>query len=310
MKKSLVLMVALLVGWMASPSPTQAATTWNIGDVFAGVAGGQYRVFDNAGNPIETITDGLGGFTTGCAFKPDLTELYTTNFSNTKVVVYDMNDPHGPVRTIDTAITSPGGDSESIVFVSDGRYFVGHPDGNDLIHEYSPADILLNTYAAAVDNRGTDWIDAANDGTTLYYTSEGRRVQVFDTVGNAQAANHPFATLPGFGNAFALRLLPPGDPLASGGLVVADNVNVKQLDGTGAVISTYDVTGVNGWFSLNLDPDGIHFWAGSFANGAFYKFLIEPLPGNFVDNQVTTVFTGSGSLFGLCLKGERTAALL
>ncbi len=282
-----------------------AATTWVVGDIFAAIGNGAYSVYDNTGLFKETISDGLGGFTTGCAFNPNLNKLYTTNFSNTKVIVYDDASPHGILQTVDTGVASPNGHSESVVFAANGDFYVGHPDGNDLIHQYDAAGTLLATYSAAVDNRGTDWIDLASDQVTLFYTSEGRAVQRFDVGGNAQLPN--FAVLPGGGAAFALRLLPPGD--GSGGLLVADLGNVKQLDGTGAVISTYDVTGVDGWFSLNLDPDGVHFWAGSFSNGTFYKFVIEPLPGNYVDTQVTTVNTGSGSFFGLCLKGEPTAGL-
>lgn len=287
------------------PLPAYASTTWNIGDVYAAVGGGNYNVYDNSGAFKETVSDGLGGtFTTGCAFNPSLTRLYVTDFSNTKVVALDDASPHAVVNTIDSGAISPGGHSESAVFAANGHYFVGHPDGNDLIHEYDALDNLVTTYAAAVDNRGTDWIDLSSNQTTLFYTSEGRAIQRYDIVGGQMA---DFAALPGAGNAFALRLLPPGD--GTGGLLVADNSNVKQLDLAGNVISTYDVTGVNGWFSLNLDPDGMHFWAGSSNNGTFYKFLIQPVAGNYVDTQLTTVATGSNNFFGLCLKGEPTAAL-
>ena len=280
---------------LAGSSAVRASTTWNTGDVFAAIGGGQYKVFDNNGNLKETISDGLSGFTTGCAFNPGLTKLYTTNFSNTKVVVHDDNFPHNILQTIDTNLTSPGGHTESIVFDAAGNFYVGHPDGNDLIHKYDAAGNLLTTFSVAVDARGTDWIDLAADQSTLFYTSEGRAIQRYDTSSNTQLTN--FATLPGAGNAFTLCLLPPGD--GSGGLLVADNSNVKRLDGSGTVIQTYDVTGVGGWFALNLDPDGTSFWAGSFGNSAFYKFDIAT---GGLDTQLVTVVAG-GAHFSLCFKG-------
>lgn len=84
---------ALLIGILAplaSPAPAYASTVWNVGDVFAGVGGGAYNVYDNAGVFKETISDGLGGFTTGCAFNGTLDKLYATNFSNTKVAISNI----------------------------------------------------------------------------------------------------------------------------------------------------------------------------------------------------------------------------
>ncbi len=39
--------------------------------------------------------------------------------------------------------------------------------------------------------------------------------------------------------------------------------------------ATYDVTGEDGWFSLNLDPDGVHFWAGSRDNRKCLSTIME-----------------------------------
>lgn len=303
---SVVTLSAMLVGFLAPLSqPARASTTWNVGDVFAGINGGQYQVYTNAGVLKETISDGLGGFTTGCAFNGARDKLYTTNFGNTKVVVYNDASPHTIAQTIDTGAVNPGGDSESVVFAASGDFYVGHPDGDDDIQRYNAAGVYQQSYNVAIESRGSDWLDLANDQKTMFYTSEGRLVKRYDVSGvGAQLAN--FATLPGTGTAFALRLLPPGN--GSGGLLVADYGNVKKLDGAGSVVATYDVTGEDTWFSLSLDPDGTHFWAGNDGTGKFYKFAIGS-PG--VDTHVTVVDTGVGSadLFGLCLKGEPTAAL-
>lgn len=76
-------LMGLLIFMAGSPAPIKAAD-WQIGDVFVGVSSGSYKVYDNNGVFKETITDGLTGFTTGCAFNNALDKLYTTNFSNTK----------------------------------------------------------------------------------------------------------------------------------------------------------------------------------------------------------------------------------
>ena len=299
--------ISLLVGTLgalATPAPAYASTAWNVGDLFVGVGGGAYHVYDNGGVFKEAISDGLGGFTTGCAFNGALDKLYTTNFDNTKVVVYNDASPHTIAQTVDTGAINPGGDSESVVFAANGDFYVGHPDGDKDVQRYDAAGVYQQSYDFPIEARGTDWIDLAADQTTMFYTSEGRLVKKYDVSG-AGAALPDFALLPGAGVAFALRLLPPGD--GSGGLLVADNLEVKKLDGTGAVVATYDVTGEDTWFSLNLDPDGTSFWAGNYGTGKFYKFDIAT-PG--VDTDLLAVDTGVGSfnLFGICLKGELTAA--
>lgn len=287
----------------------QGVTAWDPGDVVVAIGGGQYNVYDNLGVYKETITqtDGetsFAGFTTGCAFDSS-GDLYTTNFSNTKVIKFEGDSPHDVLQVIDTAVQSPGGHSESIVFAANGDFYVGHPDGNDDVHRYNAAGTFQQAYDVAIEARGSDWMDLAADQRTLFYTSEGRQLKRYDVSGaGAQLAD--FATLSSTGPAFALRLLPPGN--GSGGLLVADSVNIKRLDGSGTVVQTYDADDEDGWFALNLDPDGTSFWAGNPGTGNFYRFNITT---GFV--EVGPVFTvtpdldeGIG-LFGICVKGEPTA---
>ena len=272
-----------------------ASTTWNVGDVFAGIASGSYNVYSNSGTFKETISDGSGGFTTGCSFNPSLDKLYTTNFSASKVVVYDNASPHSIVQTITTGKAA----AESIVFAGNGHFFVGGPSDPE-IEEYDASGTLVDNDTVAADGTGgPDWIDLAADQKTTFYTSESRVVRRFDAAADVQLAD--FATLPGAGTAFALRLLSPGD--GSGGLLVADRGDVKRLDGSGAVVQTYDVSGEDSWFSLNLDPNGTSFWAGDFGTNNFYRF-------NMATGAVEVGPIASGGvLFGLCLKGEITAAV-
>ena len=114
-----------------------------------------------------------------------------------------------------------------------------------------------------------------------------------------------FATgLPG-PNTFALRLLPPGD--GTGGLLVAtSNAGIQRLDGSGHIVQSYNAPGETGWFALNLDPNGTSFWSGSSASNNFYRFNMA---SGAKELGPVNIGSGGGQLLGICLKGERTAAI-
>jgi hypothetical protein len=300
-------LVAIVLAGVPSPA---AAAVWARGDLFVGVSGGVYQVRDGTGVLKETISDPAGnvpplGETTGCAFDNDLTRLYTTFFDATFVDAFNVAHPHAIAQTINTAATSPGGHSESVVFAVNGHFYVGHPDGNDLVHEYDASGTLVNTFAPAIEDRGTDWMDLTVDQTTLFYTSEGRLVKRFSVASNSQLAN--FATLPGGDppfRAFAVRLLAPGD--GTGGLLVADKSDIKRLNGAGAVVQTYDAPGQEGWFALTLDPDGTSFWSASFDTSEVFKFDIA---SGTVLVQFNTG-TGANTVLGLCQMEDRPPVAL
>ncbi|MBI4136667.1 hypothetical protein HY469_01240 [Candidatus Roizmanbacteria bacterium] len=299
-----LVLVLLPLFMLVAVTTSHAATTWNVGDVFVGISSGQYQVYDNAGVFKETVTDAQGnGFTTGCAFNNALDKLYTTNFSNAKVNTFDNASPHTALQANDPTVDSPGVlSTESIVFAANGDYYVGHADGTSDVVKYNSGGVFQTAYDVPDDNRGSDWVDLAADQNTLFYTSEGRAVQRYDLSANAPLAN--FAVLPGAGNAFALRILTPGD--GSGGVLVADGGDIKRLDGTGTVVQTYDVAGEDFWFALNLDPNGTSFWSGDFGTSNFYRFDIAT--GAVEVGPINTGTTPGLTLFGLCVKGEITAA--
>ena len=137
----------------------------------------------------------------------------------------------------------------------------------------------------------------AADQCTIFYTSEGGKIKRFNVCTNTQLPD--FANIGG--NSFALRLLPPFD--GSGGLLVANFTTVKRLDGTGAVIQSYDAAGQDQWFALSLDPNGTSFWSGSLNTGTFFRLNIST--GAV---EVGPIATGS-ELDGLCVKGEITGAI-
>ena len=289
-------MLALVVLLFRTGAPASAATTWNTGDVFVAVGNGSYNVYDNAGAFKQTITSPLGATTTGCSFNLGGDKLYTTNWSNNKVVVYDNADPHPILQTISTN----SGRNESEVFAADGTFYVSHSLGGSIDHFDAAGNLIANLDPGV----RTDWIDLAKDQKTMFYSDEvSHAVHRFDV--SARSALPDFATsLPG-PNTFALRLLPPGD--GTGGLLVAtSNAGIQRLDGSGHIVQTYNAPGETKWFAVNLDPNGTSFWSGSATTDNFYRFNIATGA-----KELGPINIGSSALdhlVGLCVKGELTAA--
>ncbi len=292
MRSLSALAVLSAVSALSAQAPNVA---WVRGDVFLGVASGNYKVYDNNGVFKETINNGTTGYTTGGAFDSS-GNLYTTNFSGSAIVKFDGNDPHAVLQSFSTA---PGGAVESISFNSTGDMYVGHAGGDGDVKRFTATGTLVQTFNVQTGPRGSDWVDLLADQNTVLYTSEGRNIRRYDVAGNAQLPD--FTTLPGSGVAYALRVLPPFD--LSAGLLVADTNDVKRLDSTGAVIQTYDATGENQWFSLNLDPNGTSFWAADFASSNFYRFNIA---SGAVEVGPINSGTSSSTVFGVVVKGELT----
>jgi len=226
-----------------------------------------YKLYSSNGSVKTNL--GFGNpLTRGCSFSSTGDKLYMTSFSTDTVLV---SEPRffSLVSTINTAAQG-GASPESIVLASNGDVYVGLAGGNRDIQRYNAAGTFQQSYDVGTEASGSDWIDLAADQKTVYYTSEGLQIKRYDVGASTQLAD--FATLPSDGPAHALRLLPPGDE--SGGLLVAQTANVKRLNGSGAVVQTYDAGGENQWFSLGLDPDGASFWAGSLDTGNLYRFNI------------------------------------
>ncbi len=125
----LLIAPAARLGLCQTPPPA-----WNIGDVFVAVGSGSYQVYHNTGTAIspsytlvEILSDGTGGlFTTGCGFDSS-SNLFTTDFSNTKVFKFDANSPHSILAIIDTNAKDAGGNSESVVLDLSNNLYVGDP---------------------------------------------------------------------------------------------------------------------------------------------------------------------------------------
>lgn len=270
------------------------ATVFEIGDVFASIGTGQVAHFDKNLTYIETLDTTKGGFTTGSAFDA-AGNLYVTNFSTASIAKFDRT---GALADAEFVLCDPGASCESIVFDKTGNFYVGQASGTQDILKFDSAGTRLASYDVATERLGSDWMDLAADQNTMYYTSEGYTVKRYDVSSGTQLAD--FATsLPGAA-AYAFRLL------ADGGLLVADFANNLRLDSTGSIVDTYDIDGNNGWFALNLDPDGTSFWTGDSGTNVLARFDIAT--GAVLQSlDLDTLAELSGvQLFGVSVFGEIT----
>src|SRR5712691_5209329 len=298
-----IALVTVSLGW------SQTQPTFQAGDVFAGIGNGQinwYRLNGDGYTLIKPLIVGIGGtntFDTGMGFDA-AGNLYATDFSTGDISKFDTKG------NFVSFFAAGFGAPESLVFDNTGNVYVGDAaafGGDPLvghIAKLDPSGNLLTTFTAAREDRGTDWIDLAADQKTIFYTSEGTTIKRFDTIANTQLLD--LATgLPG-SHAYALRILPNGNVL------IADTAAVLQLNTSGGVIQTYSPCdgACGGIFSLNLDPDGVHFWTGDFATGNIWRFNIA---GGSPDFEIVTgvLPPPSGStltpgLFGVVVFGEPT----
>lgn len=233
---------------------------------------------------------------------------------------------------------------ESVVFDRAGDMFVGAqvlPEeenvwtGHAWILKISKAGVLLDWWqvdagdeqnpnrnpAISSDVHGADWIDLSQDETTIYYTSEDTFIRSFRIAGagvglqGLQGPAVPIHNVNGVqigGKAFALRILPPGDP--ANGFLVATSSAVYRVAQNGEIVAGYYDLGHDGYFALNITPDGKSFWTSTYG-GAIYKFHISSYrgfdgQGNLaVPGTMAGPFsTGTAAAGGICVKREYTAS--
>ncbi len=262
---------------------TCTSTTVGSGDIFVSVGNGLVQEWTPSGALVRTLDTGKGpnptGITTGLAFSP-ADKLFVTDWGADDVSQFGIDG-----TLIGSFGSGYNAHPESIVFDSSGDAYVGQADGTRQVREFSPSGTFLNSFAPAVQGRGTDWIDLAPDGCTLYYTSEGTDVRRFDVCTNTQLP--VFSTsLPDIG--YAIKLLPDG------GALVADTDSIVRLNSSGAVVQQYQTaeTGIGGlWFSLALDPTGTSFWAGDQFRGDVKKIRLS-------DGAVLASFNTNGNVSG------------
>jgi hypothetical protein len=275
---------AVTVALGAGTTAPVTAATFQTGDVFAAINSGLVAWYRADGTFVQNLNTTNSGFTTGMAFDA-AGNLYVTNFSASRLAVFNTM---GTLTSADFAsgLSTP----ESIVFDQSGNFYVGNL-GNG-IRKYNSAGTFLGT----VINTRVDFFDLTADQGTFRYGQEGANIPTVSNALPGVSGGNFNAVANVLNQAFAMRILPDG------GLLVADNADIKRFDATGALTQTYDIGGVDQWFALNLDPDGTSFWSGSFGNGILRKFRISD--GTVL--QTIDTGTGSGNLFGVAIFGEVT----
>ena len=157
-----------------------------------------------------------------------------------------------------------------MAFDAAGNMYVGQTDCTGAILKFDAAGNPVASFVVAVEQRGTDHIDLASDGCTIFYTSRGRNVLRFNVCTNTQLPNFNSQPLPGDpangDPAYHVRVLPDG------GVLVADSQVIVRLDASGNQLQTYTAPGEpNYWGGLDLVGDGT-FWASNASTDKVYKF--------------------------------------
>ncbi|MEW5988265.1 MAG: VWA domain-containing protein, partial [Chloroflexota bacterium] len=240
------------------PTPAQGRL-FARGDLLAAVSNGRINWYDAQGNLVKTLDTGFSGETTGMAFD-SAGNLYVTNFDADTVSRFDNQG------NLLGTFGGPYGESpESIVLDAEDRFYVGHADGDGDIRQFDQNGVPLAQFDVDTEDRGSDWIELADDQCTMFYTSEGQSIKRFDICANRQLPD--FAS--GLNQTFALRILPDG------GVIVANRQDVRHLSAAGEVVQAYDAPGEDCWFAVNRDPDGASFWSGDVCTGNVYQFSLD-----------------------------------
>ena len=291
-----------------TPTPTATSTATPIGlagpfltgDVLVAIDQGEVEVHrpDGTLRGVLHATTGRSPDSQAGMALDTAGNLYVTDFHNQTVSRFD-NTGHllGTVGGSWTGIGCP----ESILFDASGNVYVGAANGCKdagepaTIRKFDSAWNLISEFSAQHEDRGTDWIDLANDSCTMLYTSEGRLVKRFNVCTNTQLEDLTKVQLPSEGT-YALRLRP------NGGVLVANSTAIVNLDAAGNVVRTYAVPGEHKWFALTLDPDGTSFWSVGFDIGVVHRFDIG-------SGRVLSTFPARrATAGGLTVVGEITAA--
>jgi streptogramin lyase len=246
--------------------PSDPITANASNDVFVSLTDGRVLRHDPDGTLRATVTpysDGqvssLGFDAAGSLYVPHWWGKAPQTPGNT-IARYDPG-----LGFMGTFGTGYDADPSSLAFDRDGNVYVGQADGTGALLKFDPAGNPLATFHPAIVNRGTDHIDLASDGCTLFYTSRTHDVLRFDVCIDAQLPNFNTTPLPGYEN-YHLRILPDG------GVLVAATQSIVRLDASGNVVQEYSAPGeTNYWGGLDSIGDGT-FWASNAYSGSIYRF--------------------------------------
>jgi hypothetical protein len=252
-----------------SPSVSVTVLPSGAGDVYVAIINGsvQWR------NPDGTLRQLLPAFSDGQA-----SSVAFDAAGNVYVPHWWAKTPGLPGNTIaryDPAgnLLGPFGSGynespSSITFDAAGNVYVGQADVTGDILKFDAAGNLIDSFDVATGVRGTDHIDLAPDGCTMFYASRTNNVYRYDVCTRTQLPFFNTQPLPGEA-AYHLRALPDG------GVLVADSHVIVRLDASGNQIQTYFAPGEsNYWGGVDLVGDGT-FWASNAATDNIYKFDLQ-----------------------------------
>ena len=297
---------AALVGTLGAIGGAAAApcnSPFTKGDVFASVGFSTVNVYTPTGSLVCTLNDTTGArFTTGSGFDA-AGNFYVTNFGAAGGAVSKF-DNSGTLLAAGFMLSN--NTPESINNQATGFYaglsLVGGP-GGALINTFDTATgALVHSYGVAGGNGtgGTDWVDVYDPATgQVIYDGEGSVIRSAILNPDGSVTQLPDFASTGFSRIFAIRTI--GSGTFAGDVLVANSINALLLNSSGNVIQTYTLPGNGGSdFSLNLDPDGTHFWTGDFASQNVWQVNIAT---GAIDQQWNTG-TGPSTLYGLSVFGE------
>jgi len=279
--------VALDKAGNASSPAQQTVTVSAPPAIFAGISNGQVAQYDKLGNRLSTLDSRLGGSMTGMAFDA-VGNLYATAFTAAKVAKFANGVSAG---TFGSQFNCK---PESIAFDHAGNAYVGQAGCSHALLKFDSYGNLITSYQVATEQTGSDWIDIAPDGCTLYYASEGASVLRYNVCTRQQLP----AMSSALKRALSLRIL------ADGGAVVANLTNIIRLDSAGRAVTTYDAPGDDCWASLTLDDDGASFWAADYCTSDIARFeLSSPAPVFQFKSG-----TAANTVFGIAVRAAAPAA--
>ena len=325
----------LAIAFAGSAQQCDAEVQWSVGDVFVAAGNSTYQIWHSANpganNPsyskLDTINDGLNGLNTaGCGFDTGY-RLFGTDSSKNSTVRFTIDNGHPPLTPAITP-TANLRNSQSVALDGNGRIYVGYADSGTAIGQggfevYQHDGTLIHSFTApnlAVENSGAGWLDVAQDGHTVFYTSGGRKIFMIDTEA-ASPASITYADLSLFGGTisagklFAIHVLPSSDGIpGSAGVLVADQGNVKLVKAScnNGICGVPSVTilkfkNESNLQALGLDPinPATIFWVGDASSRDFMRFNLA------TGKTEVTLNTGAGTMLGgICVDGGFSAAAL
>ncbi len=281
------LTLGLLVPLIGASAASANGVPFVKGDVLAGVGSSQVKNFSPTGTLQDTLTDSSGAeYTTGMCFDSEH-NLYVTDFFKT---MSKYND-HGEVLISPFPATFVFGHPESCTVDASNNIYAGGPETPTIEKLNTNGELIESIPVEAAGPRGgTDWVDLAANGCTMYYTSEGTEIDRYNVCTHVQEAK--FASgLPA--PCYALRIRPNGE------VMVGCASEVVRLNAGGVAVQTYPIPGHLELFALNLDPDGTSFWTGDLDTGVIYHLDIET--GAIINEFNSSPNT---ALAGLAVVGE------